>query len=256
MLINTVLLFIGDALPVFLLVTLLLSVSDDTPQHLLHSFYSAFCISILAIYLVTLNLPRLSMSFDDYGVELLHVLLLLLGYISILGYSCLKTQFRPRLSFLTCTLALTSYATTNGSSLPWFFMSHQNQFNNLQAIVIGSLLGIGICLSTAILLHLTLQALQRSQIASVLLCAFCAGQSAGGLALLQQVNLIEESPILWNTQPFLADTSEIGQLLGALIGYDASPNLNYVLVYIIAFSLLWLLPSYIQRRHPISESSQ
>ena len=57
------------------------------------------------------------------------------------------------------------------------------------------------------------------------------------IVLLQQVDILSSSQALWDSSRFLTEDSEVGQLLTVLFGYESTPSLLQVIIYIIAFSL-------------------
>ena len=61
--------------------------------------------------------------------------------------------------------------------------------------------------------------------------------------LLEQVDILSSSKILWNSNGFLAENSELGQLFSVLFGYDATPSIIQLSLYFMAL----LLPLFIIR---------
>lgn len=115
--------------------------------------------------------------------------------------------------------------------------------------LLGGLLGLG----TAALLGWFLFAttlrmnLQRFfQVTGILLIFFAAGLVGHGLHALNELGWVP--PIIehvWNFNPVLNDQSTLGQLLGALFGYNGSPSLTEVLAYaayfgIVVLGLIWM----------------
>lgn len=110
--------------------------------------------------------------------------------------------------------------------------------------VLGGLLGLG----TAALLGWFLFAttlrmnLQRFfQVTGILLIFFAAGLVAHGLHALNELGWVP--PVIehvWNLNPVLNDQSTLGQLLGALFGYNGSPSLTEVLAYAAYFGVIVL----------------
>jgi high-affinity iron transporter len=120
--------------------------------------------------------------------------------------------------------------------------------------ILGALFGLG----TAILLGwflfattLRLDLRRFFQMTGILLIFFAAGLVAHSLNEFIQVGwmpaLIEH---VWNINPILNDQSTSGQLLAALFGYNASPSLTEVLVYILYFAVILLGLRLTSHRHP------
>lgn len=80
---------------------------------------------------------------------------------------------------------------------------------------------------------------------SIVLMVHAAGPLANGLKELHEAGVLTGlGPRLWDTYSLLPDNYGFGELLGAVLGYDASPFLGQVagyLVYLVApFVLLTL----------------
>ncbi len=114
--------------------------------------------------------------------------------------------------------------------------------------VLGGLLGLGTAALLGWLLFATTlrMNLQRFfQVTGILLIFFAAGLVAHGLHALNELGWVP--PVIehvWNLNPVLNDQSTLGQLLGALFGYNGSPSLTEVLAYaayfgIVALGLQW-----------------
>lgn len=103
------------------------------------------------------------------------------------------------------------------------------------AVAIGSVIGACIGLSVGILIYYLLLA-QPARFALsttlTLLTLIAAGMTSQATRLLIQADWISSSGKLWDTSSFLSEQSLVGQLLYALIGYEASPSAPEVIVYV------------------------
>lgn len=107
-------------------------------------------------------------------------------------------------------------------------------------IVMGIIIGTGICLSIAILLYFFLMTVDKkptSKVASYLLLLFGVGQLMQGLQLLEQVDIIASNSHLWSTSYLISEDSELGYFLTILFGYEATPSAMELAVYISAILL-------------------
>jgi high-affinity iron transporter len=99
---------------------------------------------------------------------------------------------------------------------------------------VGSVIGACIGLSAGVLLYYVLLMLppRRSRIViQALLALIGAGMSAQATRLLIQADWLSVEGALWDTSAVLSEDSIAGQLLYALIGYEASPSTIEVIVY-------------------------
>lgn len=111
----------------------------------------------------------------------------------------------------------------------------------LSAAITGGLIGTGIGLSLGALVYYAFTFLSRRRFLQgfVLLAALVVGGMSMQLARQGlQVGWLESGRALWDTSLLVPEASWTGQLLHALIGYDANPDLTQVLFYFGALALL------------------
>jgi high-affinity iron transporter len=109
------------------------------------------------------------------------------------------------------------------------------------AVGIGALIGAGIGFSVGAMIYFILvaQPVRRAlPIAMALLLLIGAGMSSQATRLLIQADWISAGSALWDTSGILAEDSLSGQLLYALVGYEASPSGVEVAAYVAAILFL------------------
>ena len=112
-------------------------------------------------------------------------------------------------------------------------------------IFYGGLVGAGIGVSTGVLLYygLTGLSLERSLKVCVLLLALTAGNMASqATLLLNQADWLPFTPIVWDSNRLLVESSVLGQLAYALIGYEATPSLMQVSAYFFGLVAVFASP--------------
>ncbi len=118
------------------------------------------------------------------------------------------------------------------------------------AVLLGTALGAGIGISAGALLFYLVVGMARERalrLAQVLIALFGGNMAAQAVLLLSQADWLPTGAPLWNTSHLLAEDSITGQLLYALIGYEATPSVWQVTAYGATFCLmLWLF----SRRSP------
>jgi high-affinity iron transporter len=128
-----------------------------------------------------------------------------------------------------------------------FFADDQSQVttNAIQTLA-GTALGLG----TAFLLGwmfftaaIRLDLRRFFQVTSILLILFAAGLVAHGVHEFNEVGWIPAViEHVWDVNPFLDETSAVGQLLRTLFGYNGNPSLTEMIayfVYLIIVSIFW-----------------
>ncbi|WP_218312449.1 FTR1 family iron permease [Alteromonas antoniana] len=229
MLINTVILFIRDTLPVFLLVSLVLALGSQFIRMLT---VALVCGLILAM-LTYSSLGTLSALFNGGGFELLNVFALAVAWAGF-------CEWMRRLTTASKTdsgwpLFVLIVAITLVNAVPFFIYSfaYWSTQQADMALMVGTVIGLGISCSVAVLLFVGVSALERPWAKRAMLSVFVAGQVASIAVWLEQINVLTESSRLWNTSDWVADDSEYGHLLNVLFGYEATPSAAYVLMYLM-----------------------
>lgn len=236
MLINSVILFLRDALPIFVLAVYLYVHLPANKLWLLICFIAGALLSLLYINQIHI----VGQWFDGKGIELSMWLSQLFVYLLslVLGYSLSrKTVSNRGVLFWVAGLMVCLTLLSKGSNFILYFDGYLDQNNLLQSMLLGTFLGLGICLSLATLLYLTTQWLKQSLgpwATWSLLHIYTTGQLVNALPLLVQVDLIDESATAWNSQHLLSNELEFGHLFNVLFGYQASPSIDQVIIYLFA----------------------
>jgi high-affinity iron transporter len=123
--------------------------------------------------------------------------------------------------------------------------------------VSGTVVGLAAAALLGYLLFATTRRLSLKQffrITNVLLILFAAGLFARSVHEFNEAGLVPAViEHIWDLTPLLSDTSALGQLVGALFGYSASPSLTEVGAYGGYFLvLLWLFQ---KAAHPVKAAS-
>jgi high-affinity iron transporter len=241
MLINTVLLFLQSALPLFIIISLLLLRFTATSAYHFTGKYliTIGSLAILLVFILSQSMEKISQLFDGKGTELFFTF----GFIII--YFCSAFLFlvknKNRLFTLKKYVALVVFLlvfSLNGSHFILYLTSYWTQSLPFEPLLIGIILGVGICASFAILLYFLLRysdAYIYNKTSNYFLLFFAIGQLMQSIVLLQQVDILPYSSIGWNSSNFIAENSEFGQLLRVLFGYETTPSFLQLSIYLIAF---------------------
>jgi high-affinity iron transporter len=159
MLINTVILFLRDALPIFVISIILISMLQQQGIGL-RWYYLASLTSVMLSLILLNTSDEIAPILDDTGREWLYAFLYIVCYfISLLLLSQLAIVKRPlsvrKLTLVRlCAVALTVIVMTlNGANFLIYITGFWHQNNASNALVTGVTLGVGICASIAVLLY-------------------------------------------------------------------------------------------------------
>lgn len=240
MIINTVVLFLRDLLPVFILLCYLIVFFE--PRAWMKPYgISGLVLGVIGTLFFFVVAEIISEWFEGAGIEILRVFLIFVTYLSLLISVRLFTkQQYSRKEMYILVLGIAAFLVVKGSAFLIFFDVYMQQKDNVFNIFIGCFVGLGICISFSALFIFLLTELKQkklSVIVNVLWYLFLAGQLSHVIAYLSQVDLMEIGTPLFNLEHFIKDSSEYGHILNALFGYESSPSKTFIFVYCIAFML-------------------
>jgi len=80
-----------------------------------------------------------------------------------------------------------------------------------------------------------------------MLALFAAGMLSHAVTMLTQADWLPSYHVLWNTSSWLEENSLLGQLLYAIMGYEATPTATQLAAYITGLLLLLALPKLVNK---------
>ncbi len=224
MLINTVILLLRDALPIAILLGLMLALFALDRKALGWVPGGSLAGTLLLVF--TRN--AVSQWFDGTGYELISVGLYVITFAALL--LLLYQQSDNSGALIVMTVSLISLHLADFAVYVFAFSTRDA---TAMSLLVGSILGIGICASVSLLLYIFLRPHRTIRGLQLLLIVFVAGHVAESTQLLQQVDFMQESSAMWDSRHFISDESEYGHLLNALFGYQARPDKEYVFCWIL-----------------------
>lgn len=245
MLINTVILFLRDALPIFVAIILLLSLLQK--QAIQYSWiYYAVSVGVGLSFILLLFGDELSRSLDDTGREWFYAGLYLVCYclsLLILGqkfiYQYTAADVQRQITKYSAIALIAIVLMLNGGNFLIYITGFWHQSNASNVLTTGVVLGIGICASIAVLLYFLIDFIKPyyQLFAEVLLAFFSTGLLMQASNLLLQIDVVSSGNMLWDSNDIVIENSEFGHLLTAFFGYDATPTFMQVGVYLSAIFL-------------------
>lgn len=248
MLLTSVILVLREVLEAALLLSILLAMSHYLGLKT-RWIFMALAGGILGSIAYGAVIGAVSETFDGMGQELLNAamqfaiygLLLLVGVLLIWN----RTGRQQYLSLLqwSMVLAVTLATLREGSEVYVYLMAFRHQADLLQSVLLGALIGGGIGFSIGALFYYLLVGLpmkRRLIFALVLLTLVAAGLCLQATQLLEQADWLPAQTPLWDSSWLLAESSLIGQLFYALLGYEATPTPIAVAAYVMGLLLMVL----------------
>ena len=187
--------------------------------------------------------PQLSSWFDYVGQEvvnaLLQVLILLwLGVFSYLvpGAGRQGTGISGgRLAAVCMIVVVTLSIIREVSEIILYVNGIAGQPENITPVLFGGLIAGGIGISCGIFLFYSLVNLPQAwsfRISMVLLALFTGDMASQAVQLLTQADWLPYTPVLWDSSFLVQENTVTGQLLYALVGYEATPSMLQATCYL------------------------
>jgi len=243
MLVNSVVIVLREVLEAALMISVLLALTQRLG---LRTRWVVPALVLGAIGAVSYGgaLPRISDMFDGVGQELVNAAMQFAIYGLLLF--CLHAAARdghdgPQKRLVPVMTAAVVLAIAREGSEILIYLSGFLSGDNVAAVVSGSAIGIGTGASVGVVFYYALRAGQGALAVTainVLICLVGAGMCAQATGLLIQADWLTVAGPVWDTSAWLPENSALGQLLYALIGYEASPSAVEVAVYLGSIAVM------------------
>lgn len=194
----------------------------------------------IATVFILLNYENISELFEGSGIEWLKICLILMSFLSF--FSANISLFPPLQNSLIAIGAV-SLLVIHLSSFMLYFMIYVTYSELVMELLIGCLVGIGICVSFYFLFIFTLQELWQSKFQMIVLflwSLFVASQLSLLSNYLHQIDMVSAGHRrLFDLSSWVKDDSEYGFMLKALTGFDSAPSVFYGLVLLVGFTSMY-----------------
>lgn len=257
MLINTVILFLKDLLPIFIILCFL-KANNTNVIISKNAIILIVSLSMFAIIATFKLLPSMNELWEGIGIEVIQTIEILLVYFFLVfSYSSTTVKKHPSVTQLYLILsAIVIFIALNASVFIVFLDSYITNTDSIKNIIAGLAIGLGICLSFSSLFLFLLFWLNRNKYYFVTYsfwAFFLTGQVSQVISLMQQVDIIQSSEALWDSSTLVEDKSEYGNLLNSLFGYEARPSSELITLYLGSLFVFYIY-FFIHKRDKYSET--
>jgi high-affinity iron transporter len=258
MFLNSVILVLQEILEAALLLSMLLLVvklieSASQAAVVRRSWiWSALGCGVVFAWTYAWFMPVIAVWFDYVGQEVTNAfcqvitILFLLVFIYGIKKQGDPPDHRHALLASVCLIVVMALAIMReGSEIVLYINGIMGQPEAVTPVILGAILATGIGVSCGVLLYYAGVAINRSialRIALVLLALFAGNMASQAVLLLTQADWLPFTIELWDSSNLLPEYSVTGQLLYALVGYEATPSLLQLLAYVAAFIMIALSP--------------
>lgn len=241
MLLNSVIIILREVLEAALIISVLLALSEKL--NISRSWLvGALLLGLVGSVVYAINISQISMAMEGVGQELVNACLhiLIYSFIAVLVVSLRSISYRRIMviSMLSCVALAT---VREGSEIIVYISGFVSVPELFYPVVIGSIVGTGIGVSVGVFFYYLISNMSLKKgilLALVILILIAGGMVSQATQLLIQADIIISQQALWDTSSFISERSLIGQMLYALIGYEATPTPIQVVLYISSLIIM------------------
>tara|TARA_R110000824_G_scaffold52692_4_gene146159 strand:- start:96006 stop:96830 length:825 start_codon:yes stop_codon:yes gene_type:complete len=259
MFLDAVILVLQEILEAALLVSVLLALTKLLRQFWPKEFtlgyiwlLPAAVAGLIGAWIFAWLTPTISPWFDYVGLEVMNALIQISTIVFLLSLCYGLTQDRlqkidqlNRLTGICITLIVALGIIREVSEIIIYVSGIATQPENFSPVIMGSFIALGIGTSGGILLFYlltSLPAIWALRSCMILLALFTGNMAAQACLLLTQADWLPYTAELWDSSALLAEYTVSGQLLYALVGYEATPSVLQGLSYLVAALLILFSP--------------
>jgi len=256
MLINAVIIVLREVLEASMIMSLFLAYSQTIKLSRLWLLLAIVLgMAFAAVYAA--NISTISQWFEGVGQEVINAAIQLLIFIVLLGFvsqaliGADTTKQRYYLAALMVS-GIVLASIREGCEIILYITGFASSPTLLQPVLIGSTVGFGIGVSVGVCIYYLLVNLSFKngvRVGYVLTLLIAAAMISQVVQQLIQADWIISQYPLWDTSSWINERSITGQLLYALIGYEATPTPIQVTAYLTAVILIIGLSFYQLLRH-------
>lgn len=244
MLISSVILILREVLEAALIVSVLLALSQ--PDKNARWLWWALFTGMVGAALYANQLDVVSEWFDYVGQEIINAALQITIYfgLGIVVYQISNQLDASRsrvVSELIMAVCVSCAVIREGTEVIIYYSAFRQNAEFIFSVVLGGLIGAAIGVSLGAVFFYGIRSRSRSvqYYLGVILLAFVASNMMSqATLLLTQADWLPSYAPLWDSSGWLKEESTLGQLLYALIGYEATPSIIQVIAYFGGFLLL------------------
>lgn len=245
MTISAVIIILREVLEAALLISLLMS-SSMVMGVSRRGVGAGIVLGVIGAGLVTWQFDLISESFEGVGQEVFNaallgaMVLLLLVYSGYMQLAAVQLQRRISVPLVIACLVVAIAVTREGMEVFIFIYGFSTIPAELLSVLVGGAMGAGIGISLGVLIFYGLINLPRRLGMSVplfLLALIAAGMASQAVVYLTQGGMVDARLPVWDTSSWISESSVTGQLLYALLGYEATPAASQLVLYGITLLL-------------------
>ena len=231
MLLNSVIIILREVLEAALLISVLLVLTQSLEQSFRWVAW-ALLAGMIGATVYGVNIDTISDWFDGVGQEVVNALLQvfifsLIAVLLVLLPRQLYARASGHLLTFVMVLIIAFVLTREGAEIMIYLYGFLRGSDQLLSVLLGAGIGGSIGVSAGVLFYYLLRNRSRRRtvgISIVVLMLVGSGMASQAAQLLIQADWLPSQLPLWDSSGWISETSVSGQLLYALVGYEATPT--------------------------------
>lgn len=249
MLLTSVIIVLREVLEATLLISLLSALSGVYGISRRWLGWS-LCLGAAGAISYSLGINVITDWFDGVGQEVTSaaiqflIYLLLMLAITLMLSGVVRQARYARLTVVTMVATVALAVTREGFEILVYVYGSYGVFSQFMAILTGAVIGASIGISIGVLVYYLVIAtkFRQSLVLGIgLLSLVAAGMVSQSVLLLIQADWLPSQHPVWDSSGWLPENTVTGQLLYALIGYEATPTAIQALAYFGGLALMLLV---------------
>ena len=231
MLLNSVIIILREVLEAALLISVLLVLTQSLDKSFRWVSW-ALLAGMLGAAVYGINIDAISEWFDGVGQEVVNALLQV-GIFSLIAVTMvllprqLYARESGRLLAFVMILMVGLVLTREGAEIMIYLYGFLRGSDQLSSVLLGAAIGASIGISAGVLFYYILRNGSERRtigISVVVLMLVGSGMASQAAQLLIQADWLPAQLPIWDSSEWISESSVTGQLLYALIGYEATPT--------------------------------
>lgn len=246
MLLNAVIIVLREVLEASLIISVFLALSQLLNRNQWWMLL-ALLLGFGGAYFYAINLSAISMAVEGTGQEILNACLHSLIFIALLVFMITvphqhKARWRT-INLVTIIFAVIMAIVREGSEILLYVNGFVGIPDLLSPVLMGGAVGAGIGLSVGVFFYYLLVNMHTGYgiwLGYLILLLIGGSMVAEAVQFMIQANYITVTAPIWDSSNIISERSAAGQLLYALIGYEATPAPQQAVAYFCSIITLIL----------------
>jgi high-affinity iron transporter len=244
MLLNTVIILLREVLEIALLTSITFSYANRM-QLKVNVLIVAMIAGLIGAVVYGNNINSVTLLFDGVGQEVVNACLHIFVYVALCVFVRQALQARICSSIYTLiTLIIFLTVMREGAEVYVYLEGALSVPARSTAVAFGALIGSALGISVGIIFYYLLVTTPKPiaiKIGYLMLLLQAGSTVAQSAQLLMQADWIDQTYPLWDSLWLIDERSLTGQMLYALMGYEATPTSKEVLFYIASLVIFMVI---------------